>query len=92
VAVVLQADAVSRTASDLLTARALAIGYSDMATSIEAEATEPRFRNMPLTVRRMRSYAAIARRAGVAERDDPEIDDDRKCSICGRVRSCLAVR
>jgi hypothetical protein len=82
----------ARTAADIIVGRDLAILYCDLAADIEREAAEPKLRNMPLTVRRVRQYAAIARRAALAERDDPDTDDDRECSICGRVRSCLAVR
>jgi hypothetical protein len=81
----------ARSASDIIVGRDLAIMYCDLSADIEREAAEPRFRAMPLSIRRMRQQAAIARRAALAERDDPEIrDDDRACSICGRVRSCLA--
>jgi hypothetical protein len=81
----------TRSAGDIIVGRDLAIAYCDLAADIEREAAEPKLRNMPLTVRKIRQYAAIARRAALSERDDPDInDDDRECRICGRVRSCLS--
>jgi hypothetical protein len=82
----------TRSAADIIVGRDLSIMYAALSADIEREAAEPRFRAMPLSIRRMRQQAAIARRAALAERDDPDInDDDRECGICGRVRSCLAV-
>ena len=68
------------------------LDYQFAASDIEREAAEPRFRNMPLSIRRMRVQAAIARRAALAERDNPAVPEPEACSICGRTRSCLAVR
>jgi hypothetical protein len=62
----------ARTAAELLTARALAGQYRDMAADIEREVREPKLRAMPLTQRILRQYAAIARRAALAEELDPE--------------------
>lgn len=70
---------------------ALQIHYSTIAASIEEDAADRKYRNMPLTVRKVRGYAAMARRAGMAERYNPQPPDPPKCSICGRERSCLAV-
>lgn len=70
---------------------ALQIHYSTIAASIEGDAADRKFRNMPLTVRKVRGYAAMARRAGMAERYDPDVPESPTCSICGRSRSCLAV-
>jgi hypothetical protein len=75
-----------RTAAEYQTAVEIAAGYRAMARSIEAD---PRVRDLPVTKIRL---ARIARRAAIGEEVHPPIPDDRECSICGRVRSCLAVR
>lgn len=61
----------SRTAADLITARILANTYRGMAKSIDEEVREIK-ESMPLTKRILRQYAAIARRAAIAEELDPE--------------------
>ncbi|MDP2622281.1 MAG: hypothetical protein Q8Q29_00585 [Actinomycetota bacterium] len=80
----------SRTAADLLTARALAGHYRDMARDIDRESREPDLRAMPLTQRILRQYAAIARRAAIAEEVDLE-PPVRGCGVCGGTLACLAV-
>ncbi len=61
----------SRTAADLLFARTLAHQYRMMAASIDDEIREVKD-TMPLTKRILRQYAAIVRRAAIAEEVDPE--------------------
>lgn len=61
----------SRTAADLMFARTLAHQYRMMAAGIDDEVREVR-ESMPLTKRILRQYAAIARRAAIAEEVDPE--------------------
>jgi hypothetical protein len=81
----------ARSASDLLTARALAAQYRDMARSIDQEKADPKFRSMPLTRRILGQYAAIARKAAIGEEMDPE-PKYVVCGICGGTNVCLAVR
>ena len=81
----------SQTAADRIIGRGVAHAYTDRAARIERDAAARALERMPLTVAILRHYAAIARRAAVADRDDPDEADprDRECSICGRV-VCLA--
>jgi len=81
---------VSRTAAELLTARALAGHYRAMARDIDQESREPELRAMPLTQRILRQYAAIARRAAIAEEVDPE-PPTRGCGVCGNTTTCVRV-
>jgi hypothetical protein len=82
---------VSHTAAELVMGRQLAVQYRDMARSIEEEAKEHKLKAMPLTRRILGQYAAIARRAAIAEEVHPDSPEPPACSICGRTRSCLAV-
>ena len=63
----------SRTATELLRARSVANAYRVMAHSLDRETADPALRAMPLTQRILRQYAAIARRAAIAEEIDPEV-------------------
>lgn len=60
-----------RSAADYLLARQVARGYRDMAAAIDVEGRNRNLRNMPLTQRKIRHYAIIARRAALAEELDP---------------------
>lgn len=63
----------ARSAAELIQARRVAFAYRDMAVSIDTETRERALRNMPLTVRVLREYARILRRAAMAELIDPPV-------------------
>jgi len=63
----------SRTAAELIRARSVAQQYRNMARLLDVEVAGPQLRNMPLTIRILRRYAQIVRRAALAEELDPEV-------------------
>ena len=81
----------SQTAADRIIGRGVAHAYTDRAARIERAAAARHLARMPLTVAIMRHYAAIARRAAVADRDDPQPPEFVPCGVCGGIRVCLAV-
>jgi hypothetical protein len=81
---------VSRTAAQLIAARQLAIQYREMAKGVEEDARDPKLRGKPVTQGILRNYAAIARRAAIAEELDPQWGP-RGCGICGGTTTCQAV-
>ena len=81
----------SRTAADLIIGRGVAHAYTARAAWIDLAATARHLTRMPLTRAEMRHYAAIARRAAVADRDDPLPPKIVPCGVCGGIRICLAM-
>lgn len=74
-------------ATDLLIARQVAENYLSMSRALEAEATHPEYRNMPLTIREIRQMAFLARNAQRAEYLDlPPLPV--ACKVCRQPEVC----
>jgi hypothetical protein len=64
--------------------------YRDVGRSLKRDAFLQQLAQKPLTARIYEQYAAIARRAAIAEELNPK-RVERGCGICGGTTKCVAV-